>query len=129
MKAIKIVSLTAAGIVLLVAFAGFIKFNFLDVPYLGDSVVYTSEAGENIETHFKVDDSVVVYFMAGDRVRSHFTAKPVADGSRGEDESRKYESKDGRSVLSIEGGKAAVFRDAERVYIGVRGLREAETNG
>ena len=45
-------------LIAVVAIAGFIKFNFLDVPYMGDSVGYKAETGETIVISKRVDESI-----------------------------------------------------------------------
>jgi hypothetical protein len=46
------------SILLLIALAGFIKFNFLDVPFLGDPIEYRAKTGEIIIISERVDESI-----------------------------------------------------------------------
>ena len=42
----------------LIAVAGFIQSNFLDVPYLGEPITYQTESGEEVVALQKVDGSI-----------------------------------------------------------------------
>jgi len=52
--------LLIAAIIILIAAVGIIKFNFLDAPYAGEPVTYSTTSGDIITAHFKTDNSVEV---------------------------------------------------------------------
>ena len=107
--------MAVVGAIVLVAGAGFIKFNFIDVPYLGTPVTYVSKMGEIIEVHSKVDDFIEVRFIKDDKVESTFQAKRVHSAS-----GVKYQSKDRIFVLWEKSPIASVFHSDELIYTGVK---------
>lgn len=80
MKKSSVSLLLIAAIIILIAAAGFIKFNFLDVPYAGEPVTYSTTSGDIITAHFKTDDSVEV---SGSNFESvHLKRSQSASGER-----------------------------------------------
>ncbi len=54
---LKILTLVAS-LFIIIAVAGYIKFNYFDIPYLGDPITYLSEKGEPIVVSGRVDGSI-----------------------------------------------------------------------
>ena len=109
------IALAVVGAIVLIAGAGFIKFNFIDVPYLGTPVTYVSKTGEIIEVHSKVDDFIEVRFTKDSKVENYFTAKRLQSAS-----GVKYQSTDGAFVFWEKGPMASVFQEDELIYTGVK---------
>lgn len=103
MKLLKILVVSVISLFLLVAVAGFIKFNFIDVPYVGGAKVYISEDGKQLELHHKADGSVKVRFsLNGKPIEFIAIAETISSGSQ-------YVAKDGDFIVWTKGTKARVL--------------------
>ena len=94
-----------------VAIAGFIKFNLLDVPFVGAPVVYVSHSGERVTVHHKADGTVEV-IMTGDEGKkpNTFIANPVLSAS-----GTRYKSDDGLFEFWSKGRLASIFNKSKGV--------------
>lgn len=110
MKYFVIVPLIAIAAIALV---GKIKFDYVDVPYVGEPVTYRTGQGEFFEAHFKADHSVMVRFLSadGDYLKA-FLATQVQSAS-----GARYESKDGRFVFWTKGAAASVMGGDDRLIL------------
>jgi len=98
-----------ATVIVLIAIAGFIKFNFLDVPYLDEQATYQTESGEEIFAHQKVDGSIEIsglYFKT-------FHLKPTQSTS-----GERYADKDESFVFWRKGDSMFIEQNEEIAFRG-----------
>ena len=103
MKSLKILALTAVSVVLMVAVAGFIKFNFIDVPYTDDSTIYISSSGEQLTLADKADGSVEISFGQKGKLVSFVAIEEYAASGQ------QYVEQSGNFTFWRKGNKARVF--------------------
>ncbi len=102
-KVLKVLAISAISIFLLITLAATIKFNFIDVPYVGGAMVYIDQDGKELKLYHKADGSVVVRFEHnGEPITFVGTAEMVASGSQ-------YMADNGDFAFWSKGTKARVF--------------------
>lgn len=104
MKQIKSLLLTCCAILLLVVLAAVVKFNFLDVPYVGEPIIYFTNSGEQAKVFTKADDSIRVHVSTSTNLKLDFVAlpEPAASGAQ-------YKSKGGTYTFWSKGTEACIY--------------------
>ncbi|MEH6357416.1 MAG: MliC family protein [Pseudomonadales bacterium] len=98
-----------ASALVLIAVAGFIKFNLLDIPYFGDPATYQIDSGEEIIVQLKADDLIEIssfYFKT-----FHLKRSASASGER-------YTNKDKNFVFWRKGDSMFIERNKEITFRG-----------
>ena len=109
MKKSSISLLLIAALIILIAAAGFIKSNFLDVPDAGEPVTYSTTSGDIITVHFKADDSVEV---SGPNFESaHLKRSQSASGER-------YSNDDDSFIFWRKGSTMFIEEDGDITFRG-----------
>lgn len=82
-KVLKVLAISFIATFLLITLAATIKFNFIDVPYAGGTVVYIDQDGRQLKLDNKADDSITVRFeYNGEPMEFIGIAERVASGKQ-----------------------------------------------
>lgn len=114
MTRIKPLLITCVVALLLITVTAVIKFNFIDVPYVGEPTVYFANSGEQAKVFAKADDSIRVHVSNSDNLALDFVAYPVRSASGAQ-----YKSKDGAYIFWSKGSEASIYdHDWQRLFQG-----------